>query len=39
MVAADDETAYLVSGVVAGLIVVAAAVAAGWVVVDFVAFD
>lgn len=28
-VAADDETAYLVSGVVAGLIVVAVAAAAG----------
>lgn len=38
MVAADDETAYLVSDVVAGLIVVAV-VAAGLVAVDFVAFD
>lgn len=37
MVAADDETAYLVSGV-AGLIVVVV-VAAGLVAVDFVAFD
>lgn len=38
MVAADDETVYLVPGVVAGLIV-GAAVAADWVAVDFVAFD
>ena len=39
MVVADDETAYLVFGAAAGLIVVAVVAAAGLVAVGFVAFD